>query len=567
MRLALWMYQGTAHHGVGRIANSMRGVHAVFHAPQGDDYVNPIFTMLERTPDFPRMTTSVVSGRDLAQGTVRLPETLRAVDAQVHPDLIIVCASCSTILLQEDLERMARSAGTKAEALVYDANPYRMQEVRSADGLLTMLVQRFARPQAPLPTPSVNILGPASLGFHNRSDLICLRRMLATLGVQINVVAPLGASIHDLERLPAAWATIAPYRELGQNAARWLEEQFGIPALTDAPIGVQPTLRWLRRLVETLNETGARLQPPSTPLRLPPLTAFSLDGMSAPSSVPWFARTADMESYSMKRAFVFGDATHTVGMVKFLRDELGMQIAGAGVYLNEEAEWVYQELREYLPVDESGSSRSSFLVTDVFQDVARRIADLSPELVCGTQMERHACRKLDIPCLVIAPPTHIENHLLSYRPILGFDGADVLADMVYTTATLGMEKHLIDMFGDAGLDYDEPRTEEPRTGNQEVRSEDRASANGHPEAGVSVGVTESSVAPSRSVAEEPDRATTPSSPAVHPVWTPDAQAMLKKIPFFVRGRVQKNVERYAAQHGYATITADVLLEAREALGG
>jgi len=567
MRLALWMYQGTAHHGVGRIANSMRGVHAVFHAPQGDDYVNPIFTMLERTPDFPRMTTSVVSGRDLAQGTVRLPETLRAVDAQVHPDLIIVCASCSTILLQEDLERMARSAGTKAEALVYDANPYRMQEVRSADGLLTMLVQRFARPQAPLPTPSVNILGPASLGFHNRSDLICLRRMLATLGVQINVVAPLGASIHDLERLPAAWATIAPYRELGQNAARWLEEQFGIPALTDAPIGVQPTLRWLRRLVETLNETGARLQPPSTPLRLPPLTAFSLDGMSAPSSVPWFARTADMESYSTKRAFVFGDATHTVGMVKFLRDELGMQIAGAGVYLNEEAEWVYQELREYLPVDESGSSRSSFLVTDVFQDVARRIADLSPELVCGTQMERHACRKLDIPCLVIAPPTHIENHLLSYRPILGFDGADVLADMVYTTATLGMEKHLIDMFGDAGLDYDEPRTEEPRTGNQEVRSENRASANGHPEAGVSVGVTESSVAPSRSVAEEPDRATTPSSPAVHPVWTPDARAMLKKIPFFVRGRVQKNVERYAAQHGYATITADVLLEAREALGG
>ncbi len=111
MRLALWMYQGTAHHGVGRIANSMRGVHAVFHAPQGDDYVNPIFTMLERTPDFPRMTTSIVSGRDLAQGTVRLPETLRAVDAQVHPDLIIVCASCSTILLQEDLERMARSAG------------------------------------------------------------------------------------------------------------------------------------------------------------------------------------------------------------------------------------------------------------------------------------------------------------------------------------------------------------------------------------------------------------------------------------------------------------------------
>ncbi len=572
MRLALWMYQGTAHHGVGRIANSMRGVHAVFHAPQGDDYVNPIFTMLDRTPDFPRMTTSVVSGRDLAQGTVRLPETLRQVDAQVQPDLIVVCASCSTILLQEDLERMARSAGTRAETLVYDANPYRMQEVRSADGLFTLLAQRFARSQPPTATPSVNILGPASLGFHNRSDLICLRRMLATLGVQVHVVAPLGASIRDLERLPAAWATIAPYRELGQNAARWLEEQFGIPALTDAPIGVQPTLRWLRRLVETLNDVSERLQRPIPPLRLPPLTAFSLDGMSAPSSVPWFARTADMESYSMKRAFVFGDATHTVGMVKFLRDELGMQIAGAGTYLEHEAEWVRQELQEYLPAGETGSTDSAFLVTEVFQDVARRIADLSPELVCGTQMERHACRKLDIPCLVIAPPTHIENHLLSYRPVLGFDGADTLADSVYTTATLGMEKHLIDMFGDAGLEYEEPGTanRELRTENSELRTQNLepgarngAVSTGEPVvagAGANGGVAGSAVNSAAQVAAA-------SSRPVTPVWSPEAQAMLKKVPFFVRGRVQKNVERYAAQHGYATITAEILVEAKEALGG
>jgi light-independent protochlorophyllide reductase subunit B len=42
--------------------------------------------------------------------------------------------------------------------------------------------------------------------------------------------------------------------------------------------------------------------------------------------------------------------------------------------------------------------------------------------------------------------------------------------------------------------------------------------------------------------------------------------MLKKVPFFVRGRVQKNVEKYAAEHGYTLITSDVVLEAKEALG-
>jgi light-independent protochlorophyllide reductase subunit B len=129
--------------------------------------------------------------------------------------------------------------------------------------------------------------------------------------VQINVIAPWGASLDDLKRLPAAWVNIAPYRELGLGAANYLTTEFGAPALTDAPIGVQPTLVWLKRLAELLNEVGARVGRPA--IKLPPLTAFSLDGLSAPSGVPWFARTADMESFSSKRAFVFGDATHTVG--------------------------------------------------------------------------------------------------------------------------------------------------------------------------------------------------------------------------------------------------------------
>ncbi|MCS6882436.1 MAG: ferredoxin:protochlorophyllide reductase (ATP-dependent) subunit B [Oscillochloridaceae bacterium] len=545
MRLAYWMYEGTAHHGVGRIANSMRGVHAVFHAPQGDDYVTTIFTMLERTPGFPAMTTSVVSGTDLARGTIRLPETLRQVEASKKPDLIVVVASCSTILLQENLEIAARSAGVGCEVLVFDANPYRMAETRAADALFTELVRRYAAPQALTPRPSVNILGPSSLGFHARHDLIALRRMLRALGVEVNVVAPWGASLDDLRRLPAAWATIAPYRELGRLAAEHLQAQFGVPALCEAPIGVQPTLRWLNALVELLNQVGARAAGPAfAPVALPPLTAFSLDGMSAPSNVPWFARTADMESFSGKTAFVFGDATHTVGVVKFLADELGMPIVGAGTYLLKEADWVREQLRGYVSDDQ-------FLATDEFQQVAARLADLRPELVCGTQMERHTARRYDLNCMVIAPPTHIENHLLAYRPFLGFDGADVIADEVYTTCTLGMEKHLIDLFGDAGLD------------------DDRApAANGAPAPAVELAepVTQAASALASANGGAAAIAPPPVQTVVNPVWTSEAEAMLKKVPFFVRGRVRANVEKYARERGHAEITAEVLLAAKEALG-
>ncbi len=263
MRLALWMYEGTAHHGVGRIANSLQKVHAVFHAPQGDDYVAPIFSMLERTPEFPQMTTSVVSGRDLAQGTIRLPETLRQVEAKLHPELIIVCASCSTILLQEDLQTMADSARTEAEVPVYDANPYRMQEIVAAEGLFTTLVKRYARAQPLTDVPSVNLIGPASLGFHVRPDLICLRRIIADIG---RADQRRRAAGRQPRRSGAAAGRLAQHRALsraGPQSSDISRRPFGTPTLYEAPIGVQPTLRWLRQLAEMLNEVGARVDGPA----------------------------------------------------------------------------------------------------------------------------------------------------------------------------------------------------------------------------------------------------------------------------------------------------------------
>ena len=43
MKLAYWMYAGPAHIGTLRIASSFKNVHAIMHAPLGDDYfVRPV---------------------------------------------------------------------------------------------------------------------------------------------------------------------------------------------------------------------------------------------------------------------------------------------------------------------------------------------------------------------------------------------------------------------------------------------------------------------------------------------------------------------------------------------
>jgi light-independent protochlorophyllide reductase subunit B len=535
MRLAFWLYEGTALHGVSRITNSMKGVHTVYHAPQGDDYITATYTMLERTPQFPKLSISVVRGQDLARGTSRLPSTIQQVEEHYKPELIVVAPSCSTALLQEDLSQMARQSGVSPDkVMVYAVNPFRVSENEAAEGLFTELVKRFAVESPKTERPSVNLLGFTSLGFHLRANLTSLRRMLRTLGVDVNVAAPWGASIDDLKKLPSAWVNIAPFREIGRLAADYLKESFGMPVISEAPIGVNATMSWLRSIIEEINKIAAERGVP--PISMPPLRDFSLDGQSAPSGVPWFARTADMESFSNKRAFVFGDATQTVGIVKFLKDELGMQIIGVGTYLASEADWVRSQLEGYLP--------GELMVTDKFQDVAQFIEEEMPELVCGTQMERHSCRKLDVPCMVISTPTHIENHLLGYYPFFGFDGSDVIADRVYTSAKLGLEKHLIDFFGDAGLEYEEPAAAASTNGTAEVAAESAAATS----------------APTVSA---------PAAPAANGemTWTDEAEKMLNKVPFFVRKKVRKNSENFAREIGEPVISAEVFRKAKEHLGG
>ncbi len=51
-----------------------------------------------------------------------------------------------------------------------------------------------------------------------------------------------------------------------------------------------------------------------------------------------------------------------------------------------------------------------------------------------------------------------------------------------------------------------------------------------------------------------------------PTWTPDAQERLIRVPGFVRGMVKRIYADYAAQHGIAEITPEVMDQARVDLG-
>ena len=68
----------------------------------------------------------------------------------------------------------------------------------------------------------------------------------------------------------------------------------------------------------------------------------------------------------------------------------------------------------------------------------------SPELVLGTQMERHSAKRLGIPCSVISTPMHVQDVSARYSPHMGWEGANVIFDDWVHPLMMGLEEHLID---------------------------------------------------------------------------------------------------------------------------
>ena len=148
MKLAYWMYSGPAHIGTLRIASSFKNIHAIMHAPLGDDYFNVMRSMLERKRDFTPVTASVVDRHVLAQGSKeKVVNNITRKDKEERPDLVVLTPTCTSSILQEDLENFVNRASmeTKADVLLADVNHYRVNEMEAADRTLEQIIRFYIK--------------------------------------------------------------------------------------------------------------------------------------------------------------------------------------------------------------------------------------------------------------------------------------------------------------------------------------------------------------------------------------------------------------------------------------
>ena len=517
MQLTLWTYEGPPHVGAMRIAASMEGVHYVLHAPQGDTYADLLFTMIERRDQRPPVTYTTFQARDLGGDTAELVKrhVREAVD-RFQPDALLVGESCTAELIQDQPGALAAGMGLNMPIVNLELPAYSKKENWGAAETLYQLVRSLLKDQAPSELkhdpkawqqqgrrPRVNLLGPSLLGFRCRDDVLEVQRLLNLHGIDVGVVAPLGATVADVHRLPEADLNVCLYPEIAESSCAWLERSFGIPFTTTVPIGIGATHDFL---VEVHNLLG--MTPPSPQ-----------EGIRQ-SRLPWYSESVDSTYLTGKRVFIFGDGTHALAAARICKDELGFEVVGLGTYSREMAR----------PVRAAAKAMGlEALISDDYLEVEAAMAASAPELVLGTQMERHSAKRLGLPCAVISTPMHVQDVPARNSPQMGWEGANVIFDSWVHPLMMGLEEHLIGMF------------------RHDFEFVDGLQSHlGH--AGGSGAGAETDVAVSTLKDEL--------------VWTADGEAELKKIPFFVRGKVRRNTETFAKSTGRNQIDSETLYDAK-----
>ena len=561
MQLTLWTYEGPPHVGAMRVATSMRDVHYVLHAPQGDTYADLLFTMIERQDKRPPVSYTTFQARDLGGSTADMVKTAVAeAFERYQPKAMLVGESCTAELLQDQAGHLGQTLGLPVPVVPLELPAYSKKEHWGAAETFYQLARTLLADRIPAPgtvrapraegvRPTANLLGPTALGFRCRDDVVEITRLLGELGIDVNVVAPLGASPDDLRRLPEADFNVCLYPEVSRTLSSWLQRTFGMPFTKATPMGVNGTRAFV---AEVATLAGVSADPVLS--REHPGVA-SLSGSQ--SRLAWYARSVDSTYLTGKRVFVFGDATHVVAAARIASEEMGFTVVGLGTFCREFAREVREAAKLY---------GVEALITDDYLEVEKAIGECAPELVLGTQMERHIAKRLGIACSVISVPIHVQDVPARYSPVFGFEGANVLFDSWVHPLVMGLEEHLLQMFRD-DFEFNDgakpshlPAVARPATPAAAAPAETPVAAPVLNAAPASAAALDARPGEGVAVAEAEAEA------EAEPVWTGAGELELKKIPFFVRGKARRNTERFARERGLAQITVETLYEAKAHFG-
>jgi nitrogenase molybdenum-iron protein alpha/beta subunit len=212
-------------------------------------------------------------------------------------------------------------------------------------------------------------------------DLAWVKDVLACMGATVTTILTHDTRLENLERIPLAEACIVLSHDAGQKVADLLAERYGIEQWCRGlplPIGFTNTRNWLMELGRRL---GAEKE----------AHALVAQGETMVIKV---CRCKGLEQSAMHRATsaVVADATVGIPLLRFIVQDLEMM---PRLVCLRSGQGGTEEMLGH-ELDELGLHARVLYDVDVYQ-VKMALAEARPEMVLGSNVERHAVAELGIP--------------------------------------------------------------------------------------------------------------------------------------------------------------------------
>ena len=269
-----------------------------------------------------------------------------------------------------------------------------------------MILKRLVADRGQKIAGSVCLIAPfANANPSWMGDLEWVKGVLSQMGITVTATITHQTALGDFEKIAASEASLVLSHDCGQKAADYLTSEFGIEQLCPdipLPVGFTNTSRWLKEL-------GWRFGAGDVADKL------IADGEKMVVEV---CRRKGLEQFFMHRApvAVVADATVGIPLIHFISEDLEMipQL----ICLRSSQEAARRVLEKELK--ELGLKPRVIYGADVYQSKAA-LAEIKPEIVIGSNIEKHAVEELDIEFafLLVSPTTRFR---IINREYFGYGG-------------------------------------------------------------------------------------------------------------------------------------------------